>query len=221
MKPYDDGSKIDFLKHHDFSGSKALAKQVRENTSLVPVGEWIRTEVGILQSLTDWRFLYRRFFLKQFESSLESTRSYLSKYSIAGKNRVLFLVIDQSRVLGHLGLSSMNGAHAEKDNLNKSPDWQNLGGVPSMRYCLQALIEWARETLEVRNFGLQVLTSNSKAIKLYSDLGFVVSRPQNLFEDPHSEWGSLIVGQGDSNNGSPRMLSMAQTWEAASRPSDT
>jgi ribosomal protein S18 acetylase RimI-like enzyme len=90
-----------------------------------------------------------------------------------------------------------------------------------MRDCLQALIEWARETLQVRNFGLQVLSSNSKAIKLYSDMGFVISRSQNLIEDPHSEWGSLIVGQGDANNESLRMLSMAQNPEAALRPSDT
>jgi RimJ/RimL family protein N-acetyltransferase len=221
MKASDDFSEIDFLKQLDFSSAKEYALKVGQNTSLVPVGHWILSEVGILQSLTDWRFLYREFFFQQFESSVESTRSYLSKYSLAEKNRVLFLVIQQSRVLGHLGLSNINGTYAEIDNVIKSPDWQSLAGVSSMRDCLKSLIEWARETLEVRNFGLRVLSSNTKAIKLYLDMGFAISRSQNLVEDPQSEWGSLIVGQGDSNNESLRMLSMAQTWEAASRPSDT
>jgi ribosomal protein S18 acetylase RimI-like enzyme len=81
-------------------------------------------------------------------------------------------------------------------------------------------MEWARETFEVRNFGLQVLSSNSKAIKLYSDLGFVITQSKNLVEDPHSKWGSLIVGQGDTNSKSLRMLIMTQTWEAALRHSD-
>jgi RimJ/RimL family protein N-acetyltransferase len=221
MKASDDFSEVDFLKQQDFTSSMDHAIKVGQNTSLVPVGPWILSEVGILQSLTDWRFMYREFFFRQFESSVESTRSYLSQYSLAEKNRVLFLVIQQSRVLGHLGLSNINETYAEIDNVMKSPDWQSLAGVPSMRDCLQSLIEWARETLGVRNFGLRVLSSNTKAIKLYLDLGFVISRSQNLIEDPQSEWGSLIVGQGDSNNESLRMLSMAQTWEAALRPSDT
>lgn len=213
-------TKIYFLKQHDFIGSKKLAIEVEKDTSLVPVGNWILAEFEILECLTYWRFLYRKFFFKQFESSLESTRNYLSKYSLAEKNRILFLVIQQSRVLGHLGLSNIVDTYAEIDNVIKSPDWQDLGDVPSMRECLRALMEWAKETLEVRNFGLKVLSSNLKAIKLYSDLGFVITQAQNLVEDPNSKWGSLIVGQGNTGNECLRMLEMTYTYEAAFRPSD-
>lgn len=217
MKDFEIVNDFQSLKHAHFREASGSAIEIGRKTALVPIGNWILSEVELLESMTTWRSTNMEFFFSRFESSIESTKEYLAKYSISETNRLLFLVMHDSNALGHLGVSGVIGDYAEIDNVIKSPKWGQLQNAPSMRDCIQKMMEWSNSTLGVRHFGLRVLSSNIRAIKLYSTLGFSISQSLPVIEDPKSKWGSLVISKDSVVGQSLRLLSMELDLENSGR----
>ena len=217
MKDFEIVNNLQSFKHAHFREASGAAIEIGKKTALVPIGNWILSEAELLESMTIWRSMNMEFFFSRFESSIESTKEYLAKYSISEKNRLLFLVMHDSNALGHLGVSGVIGDYAEIDNVIKSPKWGQLQNAPSMRDCIQRMMEWSNSTLGVRYFGLRVLSSNMRAIRLYSNLGFSISQSIPVIEDPKSDWGSLIEAKDSQAEQSLRMLSMDLDLENSDR----
>lgn len=209
MKDFQINEVLQSYKHIDFKDSLKASIELGNATSLIPVGNWILSEREILESLTTWRSANMSYFFSRFEATVKSTSDYLAKYSISESNRIMFLVMYESEILGHLGLSNVHGDYGEIDNVMKSPKWEDLNNAPSMRDCLNRLLEWSHSKLRVRHFGLKVLSSNTRAIKLYSNLGFSISKSLGVTEDPKSEWGSLVLTEDAEAAQSLQMLFMS------------
>lgn len=180
------------LKKITLEESVISSIRVNESTFLVPVGEWILKEREIIEAMSSWRSNSMGSFFRRFKASPESMAGYLERHSVGEANRVLFLVKQADRFVGHLGFSAIEGSSAELDNVLKSLNWLRREDSSSMRECLRSLIEWANGALSIENFSLMVLSTNSNAVEMYQKLGFSISQQVPVKLDPNCEWGSLI-----------------------------
>lgn len=146
---------------------------------LIPVGPWVLGEQDLLAKMTLWRESAMDMFFARFQASVSSTRDYLSTYSIAMPNRILFLVEVKGRFVGHLGLSNVCRQNAEIDNVIKG---EQVEPRKLMTHAVERLLVWAEHSQGIKNFRLRVISTNSRAIRLYSSLGFQLVRSDFLRE---------------------------------------
>ncbi len=139
-------------------------------TSLVPIGPWIFAKPQVIRAMTKWRTNARTMFFAQFPESVESMTEYLSSTKIQNTKSVLFLIDgEQEEFLGHLGLKNVSGEAAEIDSVMRNSRIR----IPSlMSSALDELVRWSRETLHLGRLSLRVMSHNTRAIELYSRLGF-------------------------------------------------
>ena len=168
-------AKVARLKRKSFSEAKTAALPVRTGeggtVSLVPIGPWILAETEIINLMVVWRKQAMSMFLAQFESTYGRTRSYLENLAISDQNRILFLIMIEGRIAGHIGFSNIRDREAELDNVMKSSQ-PVIPGL--MREASTALIDWGFRELDVRSIRLQVTSHNEPAQALYRRLGFKV-----------------------------------------------
>ena len=168
------------MKQQDFAAAQQWSIHINDEVCLVPIGRWILSQVDYVTEMAIWRSESRDSFFARFPFSVESFSNYLMNHAIEDQHNVTFAVMqNDSELLGHVGLSSVNGHQATIDAVMISPRNRSTGLA---QVALQALINWASETLSVKHFNLEVLSSNEGAIKLYSRLGFEISSRRNLRE---------------------------------------
>ena len=72
----------------------------------------------VVEALTRWRNRARRFFLTQFEATVERTRGWLESVVLTADDRLFFLLYtDSGKLVGHYGFIHMDERSAEVDNL--------------------------------------------------------------------------------------------------------
>ena len=99
------------------------------------------------------------------------------KRPIENPNQILFSVVDQSRVLyGLVGLKLNSMGIVNVDNVLKIS--KDLPGI--MKVALLKVIAWANHSMGIKEFELQVISTNTKAIALYSNVGFNVKERISL-----------------------------------------
>jgi RimJ/RimL family protein N-acetyltransferase len=151
--------------------------------SLIPVGPWVLEEDDLLAKMALWRESAMDMFFARFQASVSSTRDYLSTHSIALPNRILFIIEANGRYVGHLGLSNVGRENAEIDNVIRG----ELGEPRKlMTHALERLLVWAEHSLRIKSVQLRVISTNSRAIRLYSSLGF-----QFVSSDFLREWSDM------------------------------
>jgi RimJ/RimL family protein N-acetyltransferase len=148
----------------------------------MPVGRWILEDLETVQRLTEWRKKTMSNFFTQFEATPESMQSYLDRFSISQSDRILFVLRRGENIVGHLGLSSVSRSSAEVDNVMKSQTNSEAPTSAEMVCILEAMLSWAKSTLGVHSFRLQVMGTNVPAINLYEKAGFHVSQTNELDE---------------------------------------
>jgi hypothetical protein len=152
----------------------ALTKSIvlSDGFSIVPIGSWILEDSETVARMVSWREKAKDSFFSKVDSSSESMLWYLGEYSIADPNRILFLIRKGEEFLGHLGLSSISTGSAEIDNVMKSQDKSQTIESQQFFTIFVEFISWARMTLGICEFKLQVVSTNLPAIQLYSRAGF-------------------------------------------------
>lgn len=177
-----------FLKSaRDIREAYLRAIPVGDAGFLVPVGEFRQDDFDLLGKLTRWRNEHAHVFPTQFEATVESTRAWLKELLLAVDDRMLFLVEDRhGRAVGHIGFNGcLNDACLfEVDNVVRG-DTASAKGLFSL--ALQALVEWARTTLNVGGFFLRVMDDNPRAIAFYARNGFVEERRIPLAREQQGE----------------------------------
>lgn len=127
----------------------------------------------IIEQLSEWRNASQHAFLKIFPITIEGTRKWLKCGVLERNDRILFLVVnEQNELLGHVGLSSFNFIKktCEIDNVIKSPSCNKKGLFTSVT---NFLANWAYSELQPEKIILRVFSDNSKALALYSRIGFI------------------------------------------------
>lgn len=171
------------LKCEEFEEARALALRIGPQNSsdgvMVPVGPWILGEHNLMRKMAMWRESSMDMFFSRFRASMSSTREYLATYSLGKPDRILFLLETNGVFVGHVGLSNVGQGSAEIDNVIKG---ESADSPAFISEALRCMISWARSTLEISHFQLRVLSTNSRAIKLYTSLGFYLVKSDFLME---------------------------------------
>lgn len=152
---------------------------------LVPIGDWVLSEPKIIEEIMLWRKRAMRFFLSQFDPTVERTRTYLQKLSIEQPGRCLFLVFDKTDTLiGHIGLANVDGYQGELDNIMRG---KSGGPVRLMEWSEKAILDWAFRELDLKRVFLRVLSYNILTINLHSMFGFKTVDKTPLFKSAQGD----------------------------------
>lgn len=137
---------------------------------LLPVGEWILGDQQLVTLFTRWRAESRDMYFSQFPESVEGMRRYLIEKSIGSPSYILFVIEKNAGTpLGHIGLKLLTRSTAAVDSVMKAPECKIPG---LMDLCLKTLIDFAGTELEIKELQLEVVSHNTRAIKLYTSNGF-------------------------------------------------
>jgi len=155
-----------------FDGAVALQLPVDANLALVPVGPWILDEPDLVAKMAAWRGASMAMFFAQFESTPAKTLGYLRGASIGQANRLLFVIVEDGQIVGHVGFSNVSAETAELDNVMRGIRSEN---PLVMQLAINTLVEWGFGTLGLSSVTLKVSSINTRAIALYERCGFVVT----------------------------------------------
>ena len=168
---------IDFteVKHSTFQKARESSIQIGQGESLVPIGTWVLVDhLEILNEMWLWRRNNASYFFFDQLPTLESYTDYLTGGPIINKQRILFLVVKDKTIVGHLGLATNGDKPASIDNVLRGAGEGDSRLAGLMTRALQAVISWARETHGIRKFELEVRSDNTRAIEFYEKCGFSI-----------------------------------------------
>ncbi|AXK39028.1 bifunctional GNAT family N-acetyltransferase/PLP-dependent aspartate aminotransferase family protein [Crenobacter cavernae] len=157
---------------------------------LLPVCAAHKNDLALIRKLTAWRNENVHVYPTQFVATEESTRAWLDSRLLAVEDRMLFLVTDaQGKTLGHIGF---NGCHNEEmlfeiDNVVRGVGAEAKGIFST---AINALIEWARKTINVEGFYLRVMADNEHAIDFYKNNSFAEEQRIPLVKEQNGEFVS-------------------------------
>jgi len=164
-------------KAASFDDAVALQLPVDANLSLVPVGPWILEEPDLVAKMAAWRGAAMAMFFAQFESTPSKTLGYLRGASLGQANRLLFMIVEDGQIVGHLGFSNVTSETAELDNVMRGMRSEN---PLVMQLAINALVDWGFGALGLNSVILKVSSINARAIALYERCGFTVTSSVGL-----------------------------------------
>jgi perosamine synthetase len=177
---------------------------------LIPVSNVHEGDAKVLQKLTDWRNTNVHVYPTQFVATIESTKAWLKDRLLAVDERILFMVVDvRGKVVGHMGFNGClnNDFLFEIDNVVRG-DSTAAKGLFSQ--ALFALMEWARNALNVSGFFLRVMDDNPNAIDFYKRNGFVEGGRVPLIREERSGF----VSYRDATKGErPEKSFVRMVWQ--------
>lgn len=170
---------VDTTIWHDKSNAlQSLIPIPGQAFHLIPVGSWILDEPQSIEKFAHWRFSARESFFARFPESADSMRNFLNSRYIDSNDSQLFAICDEHACLfGHLGIKDCSSKRATIDSVMKSHECE-IPGV--MEGALRALIHWVEATLDISSLDLKVISSNTRAIRLYEKVGFRVTESTAL-----------------------------------------
>jgi len=157
--------------------------------SLIPLGEYVLEDLETIDLLTKWRDINTSVHPTGFEATRESSLNWLKQQLSTSINSIIFFISNaQGNILGQIGLASIDDpAHIlEVDNVARFAD-----ALPPdiLSQCLNTLLSWAKSSMYVEGFRLQVFSTNSRAISFYKKSNFIESRIIPMMRDDLSSGG--------------------------------
>lgn len=128
----------------------------------------------IIRLLSRWRKKHEFWFPAQFPVSMKRTKVWLEKKVIEEPDRLLFMIDVHGTYRGHVGLYRFDVEHksCEIDNIVRG----RSGQKGMMADAIRLMMQWGRKTLGITSYTLQTTSDNSRALSLYSKLGFVETK---------------------------------------------
>jgi hypothetical protein len=165
---------------------------------LVPVGEWIVSDIEKIELIRTWRQRTMRMFLTQFETTFDRTLGYLKNVLIAQEGRIFFLIYDISdRLVGHMGIADVDGNSGELDNLMRGLD----GGDPRLIYFSEiTLLDWCFKALGINQSNVRILSHNWLVFSLHEEVGYLLisNSPLKKYEKDSVIFHD-VVAESESN----------------------
>lgn len=169
-------------------------------------GPWLLNFESWLRQMKNAREINKEMYFSRFPGSIESLTRYLVGGPIENPNQILFLIVDEAKSLyGHVGLKLDDTGDIHVDNVLRV-----AGGSPGIiRVALQEILTWGNKNLGISEYGLQVISTNQRAIELYQDLGFITEESRNLrLEKLPNNCTSLAPSTKENSNTTEEMLIM-------------
>lgn len=147
---------------------------------LKPIDAQTATKREVLEYLTKWRRMFMRYFLTQFNPTVERTDEWLRRIVLPSDDRLIFLICDiDGRPIGNFGICNLSSSEAELDNLIRG----EKGGDPKLVYFSElSLLRWLFFELNIPLAVLHVFSNNPKNIALQQSVGFTVIRESSIWK---------------------------------------
>jgi RimJ/RimL family protein N-acetyltransferase len=163
-------------------GSQQFGVSEHFNLKCRVAGIWLLSAHEWLEQMMNVRESNRQMYFSRFPPSIESLSKYLLEGPLGNENQILFLLLDQDENLqGHIGLKLAPGGNIEIDNVLRTS--RSYPGI--MKIALDAIMRWGNNNLEIKKYSLKVISTNSRAINLYEELGFTLQERHSLRVESH------------------------------------
>lgn len=195
----------------DSSFHFVLDAQIRGTSADLPfeckvAGPWLIDFESWLMQMKSAREINKEMYFSRFPGSIESLTRYLVGGPIENPNQILFLIVDEAKNLyGHIGLKMDDKGDIHVDNVLRVAS--DSPGI--IRVALQGILSWGNKNLGISEYGLQVISTNRRAIALYEDLGFFIQTRKNLkIERLPNNRVNLVPSTKENSNTTEEMLIM-------------
>ena len=185
-------------KNLDDLFSKSI-KLINDAGFLLPLCELHKDDNKLIETFAQWRKENYFAYPTRFPVTFEGTAKWLQESVLATEDRILFLVLNrQGKPVGHMGFANAinDACRIEADNIVRGDKEGNRG---IMSLALQALLNWAEDTLWPEEIFLRVLDDNPHAIQFYEKLGFNRNIILPLRRKVDGETESFIPVAADDN----------------------
>lgn len=137
----------------------------------IVAGPWLLDLKSWLEQMMDAREANKEMYFSRFPPSIESLSKYLKDGALNAENQILFLISDRfGNLYGHVGLKVDNDGIAEIDNVLRIS--KDLPGI--MKIAIAEIMVWGVNSLGISKYFLKVISTNTRAISLYNNLGFAL-----------------------------------------------
>jgi len=188
-------TKIYELKHQPFCDFKIECKFNNLQYSLILLTSDCAKNKNLMEIIGGWRKENEMWFYSQFVVTLERTTKWFKERVINAPDRLLFLIDVDNEYIGHVGLFRFDFENntCEIDNIVRGEP--KFPGI--MENAIKEMMNWGKESLGLRNYSLQVISDNDKAIKLYQKLSFIETSRVPLIQvngNDGTEWTEAPKG---------------------------
>jgi RimJ/RimL family protein N-acetyltransferase len=146
-------------------------------------------DMRIISLFAKWRKQHEMWFPAQFHVTIEGTAKWFQNALINVPDRLLFMIRVKEDYIGHVGLFRYNSATrtCEIDNIVRgNPAYPGI-----MADAIMNMMGWGRIYLGLQGYSLTTTSDNSRALKLYKQLGFVEIKRTPLIRnvtDERTDW---------------------------------
>jgi RimJ/RimL family protein N-acetyltransferase len=151
----------------------------------------------LAETMTKWRNKAMPYFKTGFVATKERTCNWLINSVIPAKDKVLFLIYVDDKLIGQFGLCNITFASAELDNAIRG----ERGGRPDLfDYVENTILKTAFDILGVETIYGRLFSNNFLAMSLHKRFGFKENRrsPLNLVKN-ENEWQYVECSEGEAN----------------------
>lgn len=122
--------------------------------------------------LTHWRNLHANAFLAEFSATEGRTTAWLRTQVHPDDTRIIFMLELAGDIVGYVGLAGIDWKERsfELDGIVRGRADAPPG---TMTAAVRAMMEWARQTLQLSRAQVRVRADNPRAVTFYTRLGFV------------------------------------------------
>ncbi len=181
---------------------------------LLPVCELHADDEGLIETLGRWREENAHVYPTQFPVTFEGTRRWLRERLLDVPDRMLFLIVERGGApVGHVGFAGAlnDEGTMELDNLLRG---SMRGHRDIARLAVEALLEWAQDTVGPEGFTLRVLASLKHVIRLDERLGFVETERTPLRREQSGDVVAYVPTDGEPDEHFVRMTYQPATTRA-------
>jgi len=162
--------KIDELKHLPFGEVNIDCKFNDIDYKLVLLASECVKDEELMDIIGKWRKNNEKWFSAQFNITIERTTKWFKEKLIDAPDRILFIIKVGDSYIGHVGLFRF-------DFENKACEIDNIirgeSAYPGIMYnAIKNMMDWGKDTLELKGYSLQAASKNERAMRLYEKLGF-------------------------------------------------
>jgi RimJ/RimL family protein N-acetyltransferase len=127
-------------------------------------------DIRLMELLGRWRKENEAWFSAIFKITTEGTMKWFRDKLINEEDRLLFIIEAGNRFIGHIGLYrfKFDTMTCEIDNIIRGEACYK--GI--MQNAIEYMMDWGRKTLHIKEYTLQVCSTNERALRLYKNLGF-------------------------------------------------